>query len=422
MPRRIEEDRRDFRDRYSGRIRSSLKKFINNGRIFRTRPNGGHVPITIPRMDIPHIVHGNNKDGVGRGGGEDGDIIQKGPEKGKGKGNKGGDGTQEGVEIALNLEDVLQFLQQELQLPNLKPKPNEVLEEEEIKYTSISLTGPESLRHNRRTMLQALKRQAAAGNLDKLHWIPGFSQPVKMITPINTDRRYRQYRVIQKPSSNAVIFFARDGSASMDEYKCDIVSDMSWWIDIWIRRFYERVERCYIWHDTYAQECDENKFYTYRYGGGTKCSSAFKLIAKQFENRFPPNKWNIYVFYFTDGENWNEDNNQLIKTLHEKFPPEVVNLVGITQVMAYGYENSLRQLVINEMAEGSLKGANNIKTTAVGPEMAGPSNNQSVTNYNPWGWGPGQLTSDERDAQIKRAITDILGTNQSKKARAPEGI
>ena len=27
-------------------------------------------------------------------------------------------------------------------------------------------------------------------------------------------------------SSSAVIFFARDGSASMDQYKCDIVSDM----------------------------------------------------------------------------------------------------------------------------------------------------------------------------------------------------
>ena len=48
----------------------------------------------------------------------------------------------------------------------------------------------------------------------------------------------KQYNIIKKPSSNAVIFFARDWSGSMDQYKCDIVSDMSWWIDIWIKRFY----------------------------------------------------------------------------------------------------------------------------------------------------------------------------------------
>lgn len=406
MPRRIEEDHKDFRDIYSGRIRKALKKFINNGRIFRTRPDGSRVPITIPRMDIPHIVHGDSGQGVGRGPGKDGDTIEKGDEKGKGR--KAGEGSADGIEIALDLEEVLKFLQDELALPDLKPKPNETFEEEEIKYTSISLTGPESLRHNRRTMLQALKRQAASGDINKLHWIPGFAQPVRMITPINSDRRYRQYRVIKKPSSNAVIFFARDGSGSMDQHKCDIVSDMSWWIDIWIRRFYKRVERCYIWHDYNAQEVDENKFYNYRYGGGTKCSSALKLIAKQFENRFPPNKWNFYVFYFTDGENWDDDNKTFVDTLKNQFPPDVVNFVGITQVMAYSYQNSLREYIDEALKGGTLADASNIRTTAVGREMM--ENTGTDGHY----WQP--LAEDERDSQIKRAIVELLGTG--KKVRA----
>lgn len=406
MPRRIEEDHKDFRDIYSGRIRKALKKFINNGRIFRTRPDGSRVPITIPRMDIPHIVHGDSGQGVGRGPGKDGDTIEKGDEKGKGR--KAGEGSADGIEIALDLEEVLKFLQDELALPDLKPKPNETFEEEEIKYTSISLTGPESLRHNRRTMLQALKRQAATGDINKLHWIPGFAQPVRMITPINSDRRYRQYRVIKKPSSNAVIFFARDGSGSMDQHKCDIVSDMSWWIDIWIRRFYKRVERCYIWHDYNAQEVDENKFYNYRYGGGTKCSSALKLIAKQFENRFPPNKWNFYVFYFTDGENWDDDNKTFVDTLKNQFPPDIVNFVGITQVMAYSYQNSLREYIDEALKGGSLADATNIRTTAVGREMM--ENTSGDGHY----WQP--LAEDERDSQIKRAIVELLGTG--KKVRA----
>jgi len=252
-------------------------------------------------------------------------------------------------------------------------------------------------------MLQALKRQAASGDINKLHWIPGFAEPVRQIVPINSDRRYRQYRVIKKPSSNAVIFFARDGSGSMDQYKCDIVSDMCWWLDLWIRQFYKRVERCYIWHDTLASEVDEKKFYRYRYGGGTTCSSALKLISKQFDNRFPPNKWNIYVFYFTDGENWGEDNEVFVKTLKEKFNPEVANFVGITQVMATSYggpENTLKGFVDGKVAKS--KKLTNIKTTEIG---FGDNSNQ--------GWGA-QLTEEERDRQIKDALIDLLGTSEKK--------
>jgi hypothetical protein len=402
-PRRIEEDHKDFRDVYGGRIRKALKKFVNNGTIFRTRPNGQRVPITIPKMDIPHIVHGDNGEGVGRGKGKKGDIIKKGPKDGQGNG--AGQGEGDGIIISLDLEEVLKFLQDELQLPDLKPKPNETFEEEELKYTSISLVGPQSLIHRRRTMIQALKRHAATGDLNKLHWIPGFDQPVQLITPINSDRRYRQYKIIKKPASNAVIFFARDGSASMDQYKCDIVSDMCWWIDIWIRRFYKRVERCYVWHDTNAAEVDENKFYRYRYGGGTICSSALKLIGKQFESRFPPNKWNFYVFYFTDGENWHDDNKEFVNTIKEQFPPDTVNFVGITQVMAGAYQDSLKQYVDKELAS-----VENIRTTAVGIE------NNKQSSQNNYGYSP-QLSDEERDSQIKKAIIDLLGAKKpSKKA------
>ncbi len=407
MPRRIEEDHKDFRDVYGGRIRKALKKFINNGTIFRTRPNGQRVPITIPKLDIPHIVHGDNGKGTGRGPGQKGDIIQKGPKDGQG-GNKGGQESTDGIVISLDLEEVLKFLQDELALPDLKPKPNETFEEEELKYTSISLVGPQSLIHRRRTMIQALKRHAASGDLSKLHMIPGFAQPVQLITPINSDRRYRQYKIIKKPASNAVIFFARDGSASMDQYKCDIVSDMCWWIDIWIRRFYKRVERCYIWHDTQAAEVDEKKFYRYRYGGGTTCSSALKLISKQFESRFPPNKWNFYIFYFSDGENWEQDNKVFVDTIKEQFPPDVVNFVGITQVMAWAYQNSLKEYV-----DESLQGVENLRTTSVGLEDTNSQGNQS------WGYAQ-QMSEDVRDAQIKRAITDLLGNK--KKAKVTESV
>jgi uncharacterized sporulation protein YeaH/YhbH (DUF444 family) len=296
MPRKIEEDHKDFRDVVSGRIRKALKKFVKSGSIFKNRGKNGKVSISIPRIDIPHIVYGENNSGVGRGNAKPGDVIGKDDPKGQGKGKQAGQDEAEGIMINLDMEEVLKFMQDELSLPNLKPKEQECIDEVKIKYNNISLIGPESLRHTRRTMLQALKRLCSTGEIHKRHIVPGFKDPVSLITPINSDKRYRQYKEVKSPSSNALIIYARDGSGSMDQSKCDIVSDMAWWLDTWIRRFYKRTERMFIWHDVAAQEVSEDKFYKYRFGGGTLCSSALKLASKQFENRFPPNKWNIISF------------------------------------------------------------------------------------------------------------------------------
>lgn len=398
MPRRIDEDHKEFHDVYGGKKRKALKKFINNGRIFRNRGKDGKIIVTIPRIDIPHIVFGDTGDGVGRGKGDKGDVIGK-DDQGKGKG-RAGQGAGDGIDIAVDLDEVLKFLQEELELPDMQPKPNDTYEEIIKRYNNIALNGPESLRHNGRTLKQALKRQCADGSIHKMHKIPGFAQPLRLITPINSDKRYRQYNEIKIPASNAVIFFARDGSASMDQFKCDIVSDMCWWIDIWIRKFYKRVERCYIWHDTQAKEVDEKRFYKHRYGGGTTCSSALKLISHQFENRFQPSKWNIYVFYFSDGDNWGDDNANFCKILKEEFNPNVVNLFGMTQVLSWRYDGSLKEYIDTNMNQA------NIRTTNIAPD------NESTN-----GWSRPSMTDEDRDAQIRQGIIDLLGKGTPTKAK-----
>lgn len=397
-PRRIEEDHKDFRDVVSGRIRRALKKFIKSGQIVRNRGKNGKISISIPKIDIPHIVYGNNNSGgVGRGPGKDGDVIGRDPKPGKGNG--AGEGEAEGITINLDLEEVLKFMKEELQLPNLKKKPNEIYDEIKIKYNNISLIGPESLRHNRRTLMQTLKRQASEGTLNNLKHVPGLPDPVRVLQPIKEDKRYRQFNEIKMPSSNALVIFARDGSGSMDDAKCDIISDMSWWIDTWIRRFYDRVDRLYVWHDSAAMEVDEEKFYKYRFGGGTTCSSALKFISKQFENRYPPNKWNIYVFYFTDGDNWGDDNETFIKTLQEEFKPEIVNFTGITQILSYNYDGSIKHKVDEAIKDGRLN-KEYVRTVSIGPKSV-------KSGY----FGSPSLTEEERNEQIMEAIKSLLSNS-----------
>ena len=109
-----------------------------------------------------------------------------------------------------------------------------------------------------------------------------------------------------------------------------------------------------------------------------------------FENRFNPLKWNIYLFYFTDGENWTSDNEVFINTLKEDFNINVVNMVGITQVLSWNYEGSLKQVVDKHDFK-------NLKTTQVSYDQ------DQYTS----------ITEEDRDKQIKEAITDLLGKEKS---------
>jgi uncharacterized sporulation protein YeaH/YhbH (DUF444 family) len=402
IPKRIGKDHGEFRDIVGGKIRKGLKDRVKSGSIFKSRGRNGKISITIPRLDLPQFLYGKAKQGVGRGEGKIGDVIGK-DDPGKGKGNKAGQGSAEGIEVAVDMEDVVKMLKDELELPNLLPKPSETFEEVKKRYNSLARTGPNALMHRRKTLRNTLKRQMAQGGLER-RMLPGFTEPMAMLKPINDDLRYRQYTEHRIPSSNAIIFFARDWSASMDNQKCEIVSDMAWWIDLYIRHYYKRVEKVYIGHDTIAEEVGEDKFYKYRYGGGTTCSSAPKLIASLLEHRYPPQKYNIYVFYFSDGENWQGDNEVFSRCLQEELGPNQVNFIGLTQVMCWGYDWSVNKH-IEEQIEAKKIDPQFVRTAYVGGTRPGEKQAQGDGMFN-WGY---QMADEERDQQIKEAIKALLG-------------
>jgi uncharacterized sporulation protein YeaH/YhbH (DUF444 family) len=395
VPRRVEEDFKHWRDLIGGRFRKQLRKYVKTGQLFPLRGKNGKLSVPVHKLDLPHFRYGDPTDGVGRGPGNKGDIVGRDPQ-GQGQGQGAGQGEGEGIEVQVDMEDVIKILGEELSLPDLKPKPNETFEEIKYKYNDIAMTGPESLRHNRRTMLQALKRMASTGEIDELHKVPGVKDPIRLIKVINPDRRYRQYKPIKIPSSNAVVFFMRDWSGSMDDEKCNIVSDMAYWIDLWVRAFYKKVETVYIGHDNYAEEVSQERFYKFRGGGGTTCSSALKLMAKQFENRFPPNKWNIYGFYFSDGDNWGGDDDVFCESLEKDMPPNIVNMFGMAQVLSYS--GGTKEAVDDKISAGKMP---NVRTTAVG--------DNSTSSVMSGHWGAPKLSSDERNDQIRKAIKELLG-------------
>ena len=100
-------------------------------------------------------------------------------------------------------------------------------------------------------------------------------QPESII-PQKKDIRYRSWKEVKSPQSNAVIIFMMDVSGSMGEEQKELVRLESFWIDTWLRKNYEGIESRYIVHDVSAKEVDKHTFYHLREDGGTKISSAFR--------------------------------------------------------------------------------------------------------------------------------------------------
>lgn len=394
MAKNIVEDHKKFRDIISGKVREDLKKRISSGNMFRNRGKNGKISITIPKINLPFIQYGKPEEGVGRGDGKDGDVIGKDDKKGKG--NKAGDEHADGIVVQVDEDYVMKLLKEELELPDLLPKESQTFEDEKIVYNGISKIGPNALLHKRKTLRETMKRMAAQGLLNNKTQISAYNQPVPLLLPNNDDRRYRQYNIIKKPSSNAVIFYMRDGSGSMTAEKCEIVSDISWWLNEYIKTYYSKTESVYLWHDTEAKEVSQETFFNLRYGGGTRCSSALRLMKKLIsaKSKYDPDKWNIYAFYFGDGENEWDDNGKFCKFLKEDLGPDKVNLFGLTQVMAWDYSETLKGYVDKKLSSGELK-KDKVRTT----EIQAPKD----SNYD--------YFKDEtnRDDAVKNALKDLLG-------------
>lgn len=298
MSLKIHQDHARFKQIVRGKIKDNLRKYVQKGEMLGKKGKDT-ISIPIPFIDIPHFKYGHKEQGgVGQGEGEVGQQLQPGnvqPEDGKKAGQGEGDHA---LEVEVSLDELASILGEELQLPNIERRGKDAVVAQKIRYTGINTTGPESLRHFKRTYKQALRRQIASGTYDP-------ARPV--IVPTREDRRYRSYRVQNLPETNAVILYMMDVSGSMGDEQKEIVRIESFWLDTWLRHQYKGLQTRYIIHDAVAREVDRETFFHTRESGGTMISSAYKLCKDIILAEYPSNAWNIYSFHFSDGDNWSAD-------------------------------------------------------------------------------------------------------------------
>jgi sporulation protein YhbH len=254
---------------------------------------------------------------AGQGQGKPGDVLRQAqPEAGDEMGEGGNNDGEVKLLLEFKVDDIIDWLWEELQLPDLQPKRNTSINDEEYVREGWDKHGARARLDRRRTVKEAVKRRATQ------------EDPVPFT---NEDLRFKQLVQRRKPATNAVVLFALDVSASMTDAERKLAKSFFFFVLQGIRRRYGKVETRFIAHTTQAWEFSENEFFNVTGTGGTGASTAFKLALDLVETEYDPSKYNGYLFYASDGENFTEDRAAALDNLGKL--SKLLNYIGYVETV-----------------------------------------------------------------------------------------
>lgn len=329
MRRRAKRDSARHSERVKRAIKENLRDIISDISIISS---DGKKKIKIPLrfLDSYRFKHGDNKnqEGAGQGNkdGKPGDAVAHDGTGQQSKGDKAGQQPGEDIyEEEIEVAELIDMMLEDLGLPWLESKDNAVeTETENIVFTDIVEHGPLSNVDKKRTIYENIKRNAKRGNVE-----------IKNITP--EDLRYRVWEVEKEYHSNAAVYFLMDRSGSMDDDKKYIAKSFFWYLSHFCKTKYNNVEIIFIAHDTTAKIVPEENFFQITNSGGTMCSSAYQLALDHINENHPPDMFCNYVFAFSDGDNWTEDNKRCMNIVKDLL--DVCTAVGYGEIDTDSFYN-----------------------------------------------------------------------------------
>ncbi len=255
---------------------------------------------------------------AGQGQGKPGDVLRPAQQRPDEDDEAEGGNSEGEVRLLLELkvDDIVDWLWEELKLPDLQPKPKTTLSEDEFVREGWDKRGARARLDRRRTVKEAVKRRAIQHD------------PVPFS---NEDLRFRQLVHRRKPATNAVVLFALDVSASMTDAERKLAKTFFFFVLQGIRRKYGKVETRFIAHTTQAWEFSEPDFFQVTGTGGTGASTAFDLAIEMIESEYDPSQYNGYLFYASDGENFTEDRSAATAGLSKL--TQLLNYVGYVETV-----------------------------------------------------------------------------------------
>jgi len=315
------DDQQRHKEKVQEAIKKNLPDLITEESIILS--NGKDViKIPIRSLDEYKIRYNYDKNkhvGQGNGKSKIGDVVAKDGEAGPGKGQGAGDQPGEDYyEVEVSFAELEDTFFKELELPNLQRKKEQELIVEDIEFNDIRKTGLMGNIDKKRTMLSAFKRNALSGNPS---FYPIFPEDVK----------FKTWNEKVRNESKAVIIAMMDTSGSMGIWEKYMARSFFFWMTRFLRTKYEKVEIEFIAHHTEAKVVTEDEFFTKGESGGTICSSAYRLALDLIHSKYSPERFNIYPFHFSDGDNLTSDNVRCLKFVQE--------LMDLSNMFCYGEVN-----------------------------------------------------------------------------------
>lgn len=333
------------RQRFIRRFKTQIRKAVTDslsGRSITEIDDGERVNIPAKDLTEPvfghgsggrrEVIHPGNKEFV------KGDRMRR-PQRGSGRGGSGsgqasdsGEGEDDFV-FELSREEFLELFFEDLELPNLiRTQLAKATEFKSVRAGFSNTGSPNSMdviRSYRRglpfvkamtstsrgdlaVVNEKLFDFSEAGNSEEvnalLEYRDGLLAHIRSFSRFDPSCiRYRNRTMQPQPRTQAVMFCIMDVSGSMDRARKDLAKRFFTLLYLFLKRNYEKIEVVFIRHTTTAEEVDEQEFFYGRNTGGTKVSSALRLMVDVQRNRYPDSEWNVYVAQASDGDDCHDD-------------------------------------------------------------------------------------------------------------------
>src|SRR5215472_13059758 len=123
------------------------------------------------------------------------------------------------------------------------------------------------------------------------------------------------------------------------------------WVVQGLRRQYHNLETVFVAHTDEAWQFTEEQFFQVTASGGTVASTAFNKVREIGAEQYPPDRWNVYVFYASDGDNVSSDRDASRAALEALGADS--SYVGYTEICRGGQRGSTEMTSLFEELKSS---------------------------------------------------------------------
>lgn len=322
----IAQDQQREKDGFPRRIR--LGKLVKPA---ETKGKKNEI-IIVPTTNEAKLYHDDNPNqpqemgGVGEG--ETGKVLGEKPANPQQKQQQGeGEGAGEGKggkhDVVAEAFDLGRILTEQFSLPNLQQKGKKPSLTKVLYDLTDKNQGFGQLLDNKATLKKIIQSNILL-NPD----IENINPEELVVNP--KDKTYRIVSPEKDVESQAIVFFVRDYSGSMQGKPTEVITTQHLFIYSWLMYQYNnQVESRFILHDTEAKEVAD--FYTYyksTVAGGTNVYPAFELVDNIVTKENLAKDYNIYIFHGTDGDDWEQNGEKTLSIIQKMLT--YTNRLGIT--------------------------------------------------------------------------------------------